>query len=89
MRFGNQELQQYTRPEEQFHFEVRPQLDPIQNCLIDNIWNILTVPSIANYKITMINASASYFETTIQKPEGKKYSCYAVSTGSQAGVYST
>lgn len=61
MRFGNQELQQYIRPKEHFNFEARQQLDQVQNCLVDNIWNIPTVPSIANYKITIINALINYF----------------------------
>lgn len=37
MKFRSQELQQYTRIEEQFHFDLRTRLDPVQHCLIDNI----------------------------------------------------
>lgn len=85
MKFGNQELQQYMRWGEQF--DSRLKLDPIQYYLIDNIWNIPTAPEISNYKIAIINVLTNYFLTTIQKPEGKKYSCYSVLSGPQAGVY--
>lgn len=87
MKFGNLELQQYVRREEQFHFDSRIKLDPIQHCLINNIWNIPIAPGISNYKITIINALTNYFLTIVQKSKGKKYSCYAVLSGPQAGVY--
>lgn len=89
MRFGTQELQQYTRIEEQFHFDLRSQLDLVQQCLIDNVWNIPMAHGISNYKIEIINALENYFVTIVQKPEGKKYSCYAVLFRPQVGVHST
>lgn len=89
MRFGTQELKQYTRHKEQFYFEARQQLDQIQNCLIGNVWNIPTILGIATYKIAVINALANYFLTTVRKPDDKKFSCYAILSGPQTGVYAT
>lgn len=89
MGFVNQELPQCVKPEEQFCFETRQTLNQIQNCVIDNIWNILSIPSTLSYKIAVINALVNYFQTTIHKLEGKKISCYTVLIGSQAGVYTT
>lgn len=65
MTFGNQELPIH-RPEEQFYFEARQILDHIQNCLVDNIWNILSMPGTTSHKIAVINSLVSYLQT-IQK----------------------
>lgn len=89
MKFGNQKLQQFTRNEDQFQFELRTKLDHIRQCIIDNIWNIPMTPGTSNLKIAIINALSNYFITTVQKPVGKKFSCYAIFSWTQQGVYGT
>lgn len=79
----------FTRVEEQFRTKHHPQLDQIQTCLIDNIWNIPTVPEIAPYKIIVINALTNYFVYNTALRTGSKHNCYAILTGEHAEVYAS
>ncbi|PON45174.1 Ribonuclease H1, N-terminal [Parasponia andersonii] len=87
MTFGDIDLQVFSNVKEQYIDPDRKKLDAIQQCLVDNIWNIPTPTGTGSTKVCIYKSLINYFVTAAVKPAGKKFSCYALFTGDFAGVH--
>ena len=62
-----------------------------QQCLLDNLWHIQTMPQASTFKVQVLNALSVYFSeqkrTIISQQQAKRYSHYVVFRGTKIGIF--
>ena len=60
------------------------QLDPVQQCLLDNLWTSQNHPA---KRLSALNSLSIYFSKIQNKPLSKSFSFYVVAKGTKPGIY--
>lgn len=78
MTFGQISLIQFKNDDPR---KFRPLVkinDPLQQCLLDHLWNLKTIEQERRNKQRLGNCIAPYFSKIQQKPLSKNFFCYVV-----------
>lgn len=72
-----------------YKFKNRTRLDDYQNCIIDNIWNVLTDVHAMHKRKVIIGVLVDYFTKQSTQPQNKRFLYYVIYSDSKCGIYST
>ena len=83
MNFGG-----FSLPIHEGRTKFRPltgiELDPVQQCLLDNLWTSQNHPA---KRLSALNSLSIYFSKIQNKPLSKSFSFYVVAKGTKPGIY--
>ncbi|KAJ0835088.1 hypothetical protein HanRHA438_Chr16g0751121 [Helianthus annuus] len=89
--FGNYALQRCDDPNTKFRPIIGMQLTEKQQCLLDNLWHIQTMPQASTFKVQVLNALNIYFyeqsSKTPEKPQRPKFTHYVIFRGTKIGIF--
>ncbi|KAK9065404.1 hypothetical protein SSX86_016787 [Deinandra increscens subsp. villosa] len=88
--FGNYSLPKCNDHNTKFRPIIGLSLTEKQQCLLDNLWHIQTMPQASSFKVQVLNALSIYFqEQTVKIPEKQKpkFTHYIIFRGNKLGIF--
>lgn len=91
-QFGSLILSTYNDPSKKFKPYTGVEIDSQQQCLLDNLWHIQTLPNATAFKVQTLNALSFYFSDLKKENLGsrkfsQRFTHYVIFRGTKLGVF--